>query len=382
MKISADICSKCHSSERINSKFNMPKDRVKTFFESYHGLASQYGSTLAANCASCHGYHLVLPSKDPRSTIHTNNLVATCGKCHPGATANFAAGTIHISEESQAKATDVGSQANVWVRRLYLVLIFGTIGFMLLHNGLLYFKKVLARYRSQPRPIVRMDLQQRWQHFLLLTSFILLAWTGFALKFPDSWVARLLGSHEDFRRWSHRVAGIVMLVLGAYHIAYLIFTKEGRRLVKDFFPVKQDVTDFVVGAKFLTGLSPTRPKFARFGYAEKMEYWAVVWGTIIMGATGLMIWFKIDVTRFLPRWAVEVATTIHFYEAILACLAIVVWHFYHVMFDPDVYPVNFACLDGKVSEHWQAEEHPLDTDAPRVPAPAAPSRPCPEGKGH
>jgi formate dehydrogenase gamma subunit len=382
LKISADICSKCHSSERINSKFNMPKDRVKTFFESYHGLASQYGSTLAANCASCHGYHLVLPSKDPRSTIHTNNLVATCGKCHPGATANFAAGTIHISEESQAKATDVGSQANVWVRRLYLVLIFGTIGFMLLHNGLLYFKKVLARYRSQPRPIVRMDLQQRWQHFLLLTSFILLAWTGFALKFPDSWVARLLGSHEDFRRWSHRVAGIVMLVLGAYHIAYLIFTKEGRRLVKDFFPVKQDVTDFVVGAKFLTGLSPTRPKFARFGYAEKMEYWAVVWGTIIMGATGLMIWFKIDVTRFLPRWAVEVATTIHFYEAILACLAIVVWHFYHVMFDPDVYPVNFACLDGKVSEHWQAEEHPLDTAAPRVPAPAAPSRPCPEGKGH
>ena len=91
-----------------------------------------------------------------------------------------------------------------------------------------------------------------------------------------------------------------------------------------------------------------------------MEYWAVVWGTIIMGVTGLMIWFKMDVTKFLPRWAVDVALTIHYYEAILACLAIIVWHFYHVIFDPDVYPLNWACWNGKVSKHWQEEEHPLE----------------------
>ena len=91
-----------------------------------------------------------------------------------------------------------------------------------------------------------------------------------------------------------------------------------------------------------------------------MEYWAVIWGTIIMGVTGLMIWFKMDVTQFLPRWAVDVALTIHYYEAILACLAIVVWHFYHVIFDPDVYPLNWACWNGKVSKHWQEDEHPLE----------------------
>jgi cytochrome b subunit of formate dehydrogenase len=94
-----------------------------------------------------------------------------------------------------------------------------------------------------------------------------------------------------------------------------------------------------------------------------MEYWAVVWGTIIMGVTGLLVWFKMDVTQWLPRWAVDVALTIHYYEAILACLAIIVWHFYHVIFDPDVYPLNLACWDGKVSKHWQEEEHPLDSDA-------------------
>ncbi len=104
-----------------------------------------------------------------------------------------------------------------------------------------------------------------------------------------------------------------------------------------------------------------------------MEYWAVVWGTVIMGATGLTIWMKMGVTRFLPRWAVDVATTIHYYEAILACLAILVWHLYHVIFDPDVYPLNREVLDGRVSREWLEEEHPLDPAlaGAEPPAPAA-----------
>jgi cytochrome b subunit of formate dehydrogenase len=118
-----------------------------------------------------------------------------------------------------------------------------------------------------------------------------------------------------------------------------------------------------------------------------MEYWAVVWGTVIMGVSGIMVWFKMDVTRFLPRWAVDVALTVHYYEAILACLAIVVWHFYHVIFDPDVYPLNWACWNGKVSKHWQEEEHPMDKPrelcrpVPIVPLPSA-TRPEPELVGN
>jgi len=359
LKVSADVCSRCHASERINTKFKMPKDRVKTFFGSYHGLASQYGSALAANCASCHGYHLVLPSADPKSTINTNNLVATCGKCHPGATDNFAQSKVHVDLENAA-AADIGTRINVWVRRVYLVLIFGTIGFMLLHNGLLYAKKVIRILQHEHRPILRMNLQQRWQHFTLLASFTVLAVSGFALKFPDSWIAALFFYNEDLRRWTHRVAGVLMLLLGVYHICYLAFTREGRQLVKDFLPVMKDAKDLALNWRYLIGHSREKAKIGRFGYVEKMEYWAVIWGTIIMGVTGLMIWFKIDVTQFLPRWAVDVATTIHYYEAILACLAIVVWHLYHVIFDPDVHPLNWAWWDGRVSTHWQQEEHPLD----------------------
>jgi formate dehydrogenase gamma subunit len=362
-RISEDVCSRCHASERLNTKYNLPSDRVKTFFDSYHGLASQYGSTLAANCGSCHGYHKVLPSSDPASTIHQSNLVATCGQCHPGANEKFAFSKIHVDIAAAKSSADLGSWLNWWVRKIYLILIVGVVGGMLLHNALLFYKKVAAHIRTTGRPVLRMSLAQRWQHAVLAVSFIVLAITGFALKFPDSWVATLMGSSEPFRRWAHRVAGVVLLLVGAYHIIYVLATRDGRKLVKDFFPTRKDLADVWGYARYLVGLGREKPKIGRFGYAEKMEYWAVVWGTVIMGVTGLIVWFKMDVTQWLPRWAVDVALTIHYYEAILACLAIIVWHFYHVIFDPDVYPLNLACWDGKVSKHWQEEEHPLDAEA-------------------
>lgn len=361
--ISEDVCSRCHASERLNTKYNLPHDRVRTFFDSYHGLASQYGSTLAANCGSCHGYHKILPSSDVNSTIHQDHLVNTCGKCHPGANEKFAFGKIHMDIAAATSGDDLGGQISWWVRKIYLLLIFGVVGAMFVHNLLLFLKKVRAHLQSSGRPVLRMSLSQRWQHAVLATSFIALAITGFALKFPDSWLAKLMGSSEPFRRWSHRIAGLVLLVAGLYHVIYLLRTRDGRQLVKDLFPVKKDLADVIAAVRYLTGLSKEKPKIGRFGYAEKMEYWAVVWGTILMGVTGLMIWFKMDVTHWLPRWMVDVALTVHYYEAILACLAIVVWHFYHVIFDPDVYPLNMACWDGKVSEHWQHEEHPLEPPA-------------------
>jgi formate dehydrogenase gamma subunit len=374
-KLSADVCSRCHGSERLNTKYNLPADRVRTFFDSYHGLASSYGSTLAANCASCHGYHKILPSADPASTIHKNNLVATCGKCHPGATEQFALSKMHVNLAGELhRDEDLGFQVNWWVRKIYLVLIIGTIGGMFAHNFLLLVKKVKAHLRSAGRPIQRMNLAQRWQHAGLALSFMALAITGFALKWPDSWLAKILGSSEPFRRWSHRVAGVMLLLVGLYHLIYLVVAKDGRKLVIDFLPVKKDLADIVGTLRWLVGLRKEKPQVGRFGYAEKMEYWAVIWGTIIMGVTGLVVWFKMEVTQWLPRWAVDVALTIHYYEAILACLAIIVWHFYHVMFDPDVYPVNLACWDGKVSEHWHKEEHGLEKTTPASHATKSPTR--------
>ena len=184
MAISEDVCSRCHASERLNTKYNLPADRVKTFFESYHGLAAQYGSTVAANCASCHGYHKILPSSDTNSTISKVHLVETCGKCHPGANTEFSLGKIHVAPDGQAGGADFGSRLNRWVRRIYLFLIFATIGAMLAHNGTLFIKKTAARLRMTERPVVRMTASQRWQHFVLADEFYRAGGDGICAEIP------------------------------------------------------------------------------------------------------------------------------------------------------------------------------------------------------
>jgi cytochrome b subunit of formate dehydrogenase/nitrate/TMAO reductase-like tetraheme cytochrome c subunit len=333
--VATESCAKCHEGVTLTQEFGVASGRVASYKDSYHGLASQLGSKVVANCASCHGVHNILPSSDPRSMINAKNLQQTCGQCHIGASANFIKGRIHLTSElvSNVASHDAGTRGTKIVRWIYLPLIFLTIGGMALHNVLVWRRKVAAR-RRQSRTIVRLTANQRLQHWLLLTSFIVLVLSGFALQYPDSLLAWLLGSNEYLRRIIHRFAAVVMLVVGVYHIAYLAFTKDGRRWVKDMWPRIKDVKDLLGNFAYYLGLKRIKPKIARFGYAEKAEYWAVIWGTFIMGLTGLMIWFKIGVFGFLARWWIDIALAIHFYEAVLATLAIIVWHFYHVIFDP------------------------------------------------
>lgn len=357
--VATDSCAKCHEGVALTQEFGVASGRVSSYKDSYHGLASQLGSKVVANCASCHGVHNILPSSDPKSMVSAKNLAQTCGQCHVGASANFTNGKIHLTSGlvSEVARHDMGVVGTRIVRWIYLPMIFLVIGGMLVHNALIWRKKLVAK-RRQERSIVRLSVNQRAQHWLLLTSFIVLVLSGFALQYPDSWLGWLLGG-EFLRRIIHRVAAVVMLVAGTYHVLYLVVTKEGRLWVKDMFPKLKDVRDVVGNFNYYLGVSGRKPKIARFGYAEKAEYWAVVWGTIIMGLTGLMIWFKLGVFAFLPRWWVDIALAVHFYEAVLATLAIIVWHFYQVIFDPDVYPINFAFIDGRVSEESYKEEHEL-----------------------
>jgi cytochrome b subunit of formate dehydrogenase len=207
-----------------------------------------------------------------------------------------------------------------------------------------------------------MNPNQRWQHLVLLLSFIVLVVTGFALKYPDSWFAAALGMGERLRSLTHRVAGVVMIAAGIYHLFYMVLARSGRKLIGDLAPAPKDAFDALGTMRYYLGLSRTKPEFHRFNYAEKAEYWALVWGVLLMAATGIMLWAKVWVGDLLARWWIDVATTIHFYEAVLATLAIVVWHFYQVFFDPDVYPMNWAWWDGKMSRKHYQEEHALDTE--------------------
>jgi cytochrome b subunit of formate dehydrogenase len=371
--LAKSTCAQCHEGVLLAQEFGVLGKRSSSYMDSYHGLASKLGSGVIANCASCHGIHNILPSSDPKSMVNIGNLVQTCGKCHAGASENFILGKIHLDVPT---SQDIGSVATRWVRRIYLSLITVVIGGMLVHNGLVWRKKASLRRKAEHRPIVRMTANQRVQHLLLLASFFFLVFTGFALKYPDSWLGALLGSSESFRRIGHRLAAVAMIGVGLYHLAYMLGTREGRQGLKDFLPVRKDLLDLFQNLRYYLGRSFSPAKIDRFGYAEKAEYWAVIWGTMLMGLTGLMIWFKVEMFSFLPRWSIDIALAVHFYEAILATLAIVVWHFYHVIFDPDVYPMSWAWLDGRVSEKLFKEEHPLAyEDMNRASQPDADVRP-------
>lgn len=356
LQLAEKTCAKCHDGVRLSQEFGVPAGRVESYQSSYHGLAKKLGSPTAANCASCHGVHNILPSSDVRSMTNKANLQKTCGHCHDGVTAKFIMGRVHLTA---GETVDTQSKSVTWIRRFYLLLIWSTIGFMLAHNLLLWVRKALKARRDPGRTVVRMTRTVRIQHFLLLSSFTVLVLTGFALAYPDSIFAWMFGSSEVPRRIIHRIAGVVMIALGVYHVAFMAGTKEGRQGVRDFWFRWKDARDLFDVLKYYLGLSDKPARMGRFTYGEKMEYWAVVWGTIVMGVTGLMIWYNVTTSKLLPRWWIDVATTIHFYEAILATLAIIVWHLYNVIADPDAYPMNWAWFDGKMSKHYYEHEHAL-----------------------
>jgi cytochrome b subunit of formate dehydrogenase len=352
-------CARCHEGVRLSQEFGVAGNRISTYLDSYHGLASKGGSAVVANCASCHGVHNILPSSDPHSTINRANLDATCGKCHQGVTQKFTLNKVHVDG---GRDKDIGSLAVRWVRLIYLPLIFAVIGGMFLHNAIVWRGKAVRRRRMQNPFMVRMTANQRWQHLILLASFIVLVVTGFALKFPNSWIAEALGNGngERLRSLIHRIAGVVLIGAGIYHLFYLIARREGRLLIRALAPQPQDLFDALATMRYYLGLGGEKPSFGRFTYGEKAEYWALVWGTALMALTGVMMWAKVWVGNLLARWWVDAATAIHYYEAILATLAILVWHFYQVFFDPDVYPMNWAWWDGKMPVEHYRHEHELD----------------------
>ena len=368
--VSSQVCSPCHESMKLSEKYGLSADRYKTFSQSYHGLALSGGSASVANCGSCHGVHNIKPSSDPTSMVNKNNLVKTCGKCHPGANETFTQGNIHVTLE---KADE---PILYWISTTYIILLISILGGMFLHNAIDLFRKSKIRKLKQLGQIreekhghslyVRMTVNERIQHATMAISFMILVISGFMLRYPNTWWVshiRDLSSHAvEYRSWIHRIAAIVMILVSLYHIYYIAFTQRGRELVRDLFPKLKDFTDAIGVAKFNLGLSKDKPKLDRFSYVEKAEYWALVWCTIVMSLTGLLMWIYIDYIGVFSKLDWDIARTIHYYEAWLAFLAIVVWHFYFVIFNPDIYPMSLAWFKGTVTEEEMAEEHPLELE--------------------
>jgi len=368
--LSREVCSPCHSSLKLSTKYGIVSDRFETFSDSYHGLAIEGGSIAVANCASCHGAHNIKPSSDSTSTIYKDNIVETCGGCHKGANTNFTIGKIHLTRQDESEPIIY------FIASMYISLIFVLIGLMFIHNLIDFFRKSKIKKMKQRGLIkeerhghslyLRMTVNERIQHATLAVSFLTLVITGFMLSYPNSWwvshIRDISSGAFEARSLLHRISAVIIVIVSLYHIYYIFFTVRGRQLIKDLLPRYQDIRDAVDVAKFNLGISKTKPKLDRFSYIEKAEYWALIWGTIVMTATGVIMWFDNTFMGILTKLGWDIARTVHYYEAWLAFLAIVVWHFYFIIFNPDAYPMNLAWWKGTITEEEMAEEHPLELE--------------------
>lgn len=351
------VCAKCHNNPELVAKYGLRKGQVSSYQDSYHGLAVQRGSLKAASCASCHGAHDILPDTDPASSISPTNIVKTCQKCHPEANEQFA--------NSYTHEAILGSQHTLKgiISAIYIPLIIVVIGGMAIHNGLIllfYIRKKRQQEKSQVM-YERFSSSMVAQHILFASSFIVLVLTGFALKFPHAWWAApfdWVGLTENVRGTIHRVCAVIMILVSLHHVYFVIAKKRGRTEFWHMIPRLSDATQALQNLRYYLGWSKVKPDFDRYDYTEKAEYWALVWGTLVMVATGFVLWFPTFFTQILPGWIVIVSETIHYFEAWLATLAIVVWHFFFVIFHPDEYPLSTVWMKGQMSEHHMKEKHP------------------------
>ncbi len=353
-QVSMTTCAPCHENKQLNVRYGFPPNVLETWRHSYHGLKSTDGDPNVANCSSCHRSHLILPRTDPASSINPANVRATCARCHESITPQLASIEIH-----KTKGVFLNSTGRT-LRSIYIVAIFIIIGAMVVHWLIALSKRI--RVLNRGKQIVRMQRDELWQHTFLMVTFTVLAITGFAFHYSGSWWAKMLFGWDGgfvVRRIIHIVAAVIFIITAVWHFIYLM-GHRGRVFLNDIAPRPKDLFQFFQTMAYDLGLRRSAPRFGRFSYIEKAEYWALVWGTAVMTVTGLALLFGNVTERFLHVGALGVMLIVHFYEAVLAGLAILIWHFYSTIFNPPVYPNNPSWYTGKMPEDMYREEHPDD----------------------
>ena len=205
----------------------------------------------------------------------------------------------------------------------------------------------------------RFDISQRIEHFIFLLSFTVLGITGLVQRYSDSpisqQVIRSLGGIENTRQ-VHHWAAVMMMVVSIFHVLNLLYRIFVLRVPWSMMPIIEDAKHLIHDISFYLGIRKERAYYGHYNYAEKMEYLAVVWGTIVMGITGFMMWNPIVTSKYLPGQIIPAAKAAHGLEAILAVLSILLWHFYHV----HLRHFNKSMFTGKLNREEMEEEHPAE----------------------
>ena len=219
-------------------------------------------------------------------------------------------------------------------------------------------EKERGTIRKAPRVVfVRLSLNERIQHLIFVACFVVLAITGLMIWLPEK-AFHFLGSTREtvflVRGIVHRIFGAIMIGVCIYHVYYLIFKPAGRRWLMDMRPRFGDIGEFFHNMLYLIGLKDEPPEFDRFSYKHKMEYGALIVGTGLMSITGVILWSA----HFWDKFIVDIAALVHAMEAVLACLAIMIWHLYEVHLRPHKFPIDNLWLTGVIDEAEMKAEYP------------------------
>jgi cytochrome b subunit of formate dehydrogenase len=382
-------CGKCH------------EDVYDTYFDTYHGQVTRLGAGLTAKCSDCHTAHNMRPTDDPQSSVYPMNLVKTCSKCHPGANQNFVRYYAHGDNQDRERYPVL-----FWSFWLMTTLLVSVWSFFTIHSILWFIrlkieirrrrkaqggrarrrmrlrlgnrswplpwpaeKKLSAADRGSGPYVWRFSGLERILHLMVIVSFFGLVITGIPLLYSHTAWARLfiwvMGGFQA-AGLIHRICAVLTFAYFFIHVGDLtvrMYRSENR---KGFFwgpdsmiVQPKDLRDATQMFKWFFGRAP-QPRFDRFNYMDKLDYWGEFWGIMIIGGSGLILWFPTFFSYFLPGWVFNVATIVHGIEALLAAGIIFSIHFFNVNLRPEKFPVDIVMFTGRARLDYLKEERPLE----------------------
>jgi len=378
-------CSTCHSThgiapatletfvaEAVAECGTCHAEMLNTYTGTYHGKVTAMGFTGIAACSSCHTAHHILPADDPTSSVHADNLLATCASCHEGATENFTGYIVHADPTDPEEFPLLFAVYFGMLGLLTMTIIGGTVHTFLWYRrlkqeraarGLSYVRPANRNPMGEPE-YVRFNVFNRILHALVMSSFLLLVGTGLPVRFAEApWArnaARVFGGFQA-ASFLHKIGAVIIFVYVFLHLGYLLYMKLGKKekgLIfgsESLLPNYRDWLELTANVKWFLGRGP-RPEFGRWTYWEKFDYFADAWGVFIFGTTGLLMWYPVFFTQWLPGWTLNVAVILHGFEALLALSFIFIVHFFSAHLRPGKFPLDPVFLTGRITLEELQEE--------------------------
>ncbi len=213
--------------------------------------------------------------------------------------------------------------------------------------------------------VVRFTPWERFEHAAVMLLFIALVVTGLPQKWPDFELSRGLidGLGGVYAmRYLHRIGGVIFALLLVAHMARVVSGVITRRYQPTMLITRKDFQDTVDSLRYYLGRADSPPRCGRFDYRQKFEYWGLIFGSLVMVASGFVLYFPIFWSRLLPAEIIPACKVMHSQEAMLALLIVIIWHMYDTHLNPEVFPFDSSIFTGKISKERLRSEHALEAE--------------------